>query len=109
MVKKTAAVATSNKPVLKEVSFSKQVEEIVDGDILTAPHTPAIPNVAGKSCGKLFGKPPTSPVKVFQCIIKSCKKKATYMLETEDDDSIPRLCPDHAKNMPGAYLAKGIL
>ena len=107
--KKAATVATSNKPVLKEVAFSKQVEEILDGDILTAPHTPEIPNVAGKSCGEIFGKPPTSPVKVFQCNVKTCKKKATYTLETEDDDSIPLLCPEHAKNMPGAYLAKGIL
>ena len=44
------------------------MEDTEDVEILTALQTPDIvTNVAGKSCGDLYGKPPTSPVKHHIC------------------------------------------
>ena len=45
------------------------------------------------------------------CKEKNCKKRAKYTheFEAEDDDSIAILCADHAKNIPGTYVAKGVL
>ena len=31
------------------------------------------------------------------------------MHEEQDDDSIPLFCADHAKNVPGTYIANGML
>ena len=74
----------------------------------SAPTSPTS-TVIGKSIAELYGPQVTSPPKTFQCREKSCKKKATYTHEDEDDDSIPVLCEQHGKLLPGAYVAKGVL
>ena len=63
----------------------------------------------GVSVGDLYGQPQTSPMKQDICREKSCRKKATYTVETEDDDSIKVLCKEYAKGLPGTYKVKGLL
>ena len=65
-------------------------------------------SAVGQSLGELFGKQ-TSPVKSYTCNEKTCKKKAPFTHEAQEDDIIPVFCADHAKNLLGAYIAKGMM
>ena len=58
-------------------------------------------DAAGKYIGEIFGKPLSSPVKPLQCREKTCKKKAVYTHEDEEDNSVPILCEQHRKNLLG--------
>ena len=81
---------------------------LTTGDILEkCPQSPPDKSAVGQSLGELFGKQ-SSPVKAYLCNKKNCKK-ATFTHEAQEDDSIPVLCADHAKNLPGAYIAKGMM
>ena len=93
----------------KVVVFEKAVQEVDNPDFLSAPGTPEVQDVSQQSIGDLFGKPSASPTKQHICREESCRKKATYTIDTEDDDTVAVFCADHAKHIPGVYLAKGPL
>ena len=101
--------SSKKKSLVKQVQFNEPSDEGKEYDILQTSKTAVDTSALGMSCGDLFGQPQTSPVKPDICREKSCKKKATFTLETEDDDSIGVLCAEHAKAIPGAYKVKGIL
>ena len=54
----------------------------------------------------LYGQPQTSPAKQDICREKNCRKKATFTIETEENDSIGVLCEEHANGLPGMYKVK---
>ena len=93
----------------KVVVFEKAVQEVDNPDFLSAPGTPEVQDVTQQSIGDLFGKPSASPTKQHICREELCRKKATYTIDTEDDDTVAVFCADHAKHIPGVYLAKGPL
>ena len=68
-------------------------------------------SVIGKSVGDLYGQPQTSPAKQDIYRKKTYRKisKATYIIETEEDDSIGVLCEEHAEGLPGTYKVKRVL
>ena len=74
----------------------------------SVPSHPPDESAVGHSLGELFGKQ-SSPVKAYLCNENNCKKKATFTHKAQEDDSILVLCADHAKNLPGAYIAKGMM
>lgn len=95
------------QPIVQETSTAEAdmpPPDIFEPCTQSAPDESAI----GQSLGDLFGKQ-ASPTKNYVCKEKNCKKQATYTHEAEDDDSIAILCADHAKNIPGTYVAKGVL
>ena len=81
------------KSLVKQVQFNEPSDEGKEYDILQTSKTAVDTSAVGMSCGDLFGQPQTSPVKPDICREKSCKKKATFTLESEADDSIGILCP----------------
>ena len=88
---------------------SPKCDPVQDPDLLGSAPTSLASSVSGKSIAELYGQQVTSPPKAYQCREKNFKKKATYTHEEEEDDSIPVLCEQHGKTLPGAYLAKGVL
>ena len=95
------------QPIVQETSTAEAdmpPPDIFEPCTQSAPDESAI----GQSLGDLFGKQ-ASPTKNYVCKEKNCKKRATFTHEAEDDDSIAILCADHAKNIPGTYVAKGVL
>ena len=109
-IQRPALQAVQVQKAKKVVVFEKAVE-VDNPDFLSAPGTPEVQDVSQQSIGDLFGKPSASPTKQHICREESCRKKATYMctIDMEDDDTVAVFCEDHAKHIPGVYLAKGPL
>ena len=93
---------------MKQVQFTDHCDKVTEPEIMHTSNNALDSSALGLSCGDLFGQPQTSLVKPDICREKSCKKKATFTLESEADDSIGILCPDQAKGIPGTYKVKGI-
>ena len=94
---------------MKQVQFTDNCDKVKEPEIIHTSNNELDNSALGLSCGNSFGQPQTSLVKPDICREKSCKKKATFTLKSEEDDSIGVLCAEHAKGIPVAYKAKGIL
>ena len=86
---------------MKQVQFTDDCDKVKEPEIMHTSNNALDSSALGLSCGNLFGQ--TSPVKPDICREKSCKKKATFTLESEVDDSIRILC---ALIMPREFLAQ---
>ena len=101
------AVQPHKKSAAKQVTFQGETDRELE--ILHTKQVEVDRTAVGKTIGDLFGEPQTSPAKLDICREKVCKKKATYTIETEEDDTIGVLCEEHAKGLPGTYKVKGLL
>ena len=102
-----AADQPQKKSAAKQVTFHGESDrelEILDTNQVEVDIT-----AVGKTIGDLYGQPQTSPAKQDICREKNCRKKATFTIETEEDDSIGVLCKVHANGLPGMYKVKGAL
>ena len=95
------------KTAAKQVTFHDESDREVE--ILHTKQVEVDVTAVGKTVGDLYGQPQTSPAKQDICREKNCRKKATFTIETEEDDSIGVLCEKHAKGLPGTYKVKGVL
>ena len=102
-----AADPSLKRTASKQVSFNDESEREVE--ILHTKQVQVDTSAIGKSVGDLYDQLQTSPAKQDICREKSCRKKATYTVETQEDDSIGVLCEEHAKGLPGTYKVKGLL
>ena len=102
-----AADQPQKKSAAKQVTFHGESDRELE--ILDTKQVEVDRTAVGKTVGDLYGQPQTSPAKQDICREKNCKKKATYTIETEEDDSIGVLCEEHAKGLPGTYKVKGVL
>ena len=102
-----SAVQPHKKSAAKQVTFQGETDRELE--LLHTKQVEVDRSAVGKTIGDLFGEPQTSPAKLDICREKVCKKKATYTIETEEDDTIGVLCEEHAKGLPGTYKVKGLL
>ena len=102
-----AADQPLKKTAAKQVTFHDESDREVE--ILHTKQVEVDVTAVGKTVGDLYGQPQTSPAKQDICREKNCRKKATFTIETEEDDSIGVLCEEHANGLPGTYKVKGVL